>query len=96
MLPDPPFPDSGHALHFGEAAGEGGLVQRDDLLHGLFWQFLAGCVGQHFAARTFSRLQALSGHTSPLPRASVNNLWEMSNAGDLSADRKKYRRWTTK
>ena len=41
MLPDPPFPDSGHALHFGEAAGEGGLVQRDDLLHGLFGQFLA-------------------------------------------------------
>ena len=35
---------AGHALHFGEAAGEGGggLVQRDDLLHGLFGQFLAG------------------------------------------------------
>jgi hypothetical protein len=34
----------GHALHFGEAAREGGceFVQRDDLLHGLFWQFLAG------------------------------------------------------
>ena len=53
-------------------------------------------VGQHFVARTFARLQALSGHTSPLPRAAVNNLWEMSNAGDLSADRKKYRRWTKK
>jgi hypothetical protein len=36
---------SGHALHFGEAAGEdgGGLVHRDDLLHRLFGQFLAGC-----------------------------------------------------
>jgi len=45
-------------------------------------------------ARTFSRLQALSGHTSPLPRAAVNKLWEMSNAGDLSADPQKYRRWT--
>ena len=35
---------AGHELHFGEAAGEGacGLVQRDDLLHGLFRQFLAG------------------------------------------------------
>jgi hypothetical protein len=52
--------------------------------------------GKHLVARTFARLQALSGHTSPLPRASVNNLWEMSNAGDLSADRKKYRRWTKK
>ena len=45
-------------------------------------------------ARTFSRLQALSGHTSPLPRTAVNKLWEMSNAGDLPADPKKYRRWT--
>jgi hypothetical protein len=34
-------------------------------------------------AHTFFRLQALSGHTSPLPRVAVNNLWEMSNAGDL-------------
>ena len=35
---------AGYALHFGEAAGEGGggLVQRDDFLHGLFGQFLAG------------------------------------------------------
>jgi len=39
---------------------------------------------------------ALSGHSSPLPRAAVNTLWEMSNAGDLRLTEKKYRRWTKK
>ena len=40
---------AGHALHFGEAAGEDGgeFVRRDDLLHGLFRQFLAEC-GEKF------------------------------------------------
>lgn len=51
-------------------------------------------VGQHFAAHTFFRLQALSGHSSPLPRTAVNKLWEMSNAGDLRLNEKKYRRGT--
>jgi hypothetical protein len=32
---------------------------------------------------------ALSGHTYPLPRAAVNNLWEMSNARDLLLIEKK-------
>jgi hypothetical protein len=44
---------SGHALHFGEAAGEGDLVQRDDFLNGLFREFLAGR-GENFIASSLS------------------------------------------
>lgn len=48
---------AGHALHFGEAAGEGGcgLVQRDYLLHGLFGQFLAGSGEKFHGFRLFTR-----------------------------------------
>ena len=51
--------DAGHALHFGEAAGEGGggLVQRDYLLHGLFGQFLAGSGEKFHGLRLVTRVQ---------------------------------------
>ena len=49
---------TGHALHFGEAAGEGGcgLVQRDDFLNGLVWQFLAGREEKFFCFLLVSRV----------------------------------------
>ena len=50
---------AGHALHFGEAAGEGGgeFVRRDDLLHGLFRQFLAECGENFHGLHLVSRVQ---------------------------------------
>ena len=50
---------AGHALHFGEAAGEGGgeFVRRDDLRHGLFRQFLAECGENFHGLHLVSRVQ---------------------------------------
>jgi hypothetical protein len=46
-------------LHFGEAAGEvgGEFVQRDDFLHGLFRQFLAGRGEKFFCFSLVTRVQ---------------------------------------
>gem|GEM_PF-2092239 len=58
---------AGHALHFGEAAGEGGLVQRDDLLHGLFWQFLAGCWATLRGSHLCPSASVIRAHLPPPP-----------------------------
>ena len=71
---------SGHALHFGEAAGQagGGLVQRDDFLNGFSRQFLSGRGEKFFCFLLVARVQIPTerAEQGADPRAAPVQAWQ--------------------
>ena len=58
-------------------------VQRDDFLNGFFLEVPRRVLVDTSWLTPFSVCKRYQSTPPPLPRVAVNNLWEMSNAGDL-------------